>query len=88
MKSKIVGEGTFIVEVSSISKYGFWIFVKEKEYFLSFEDFPWFRNANVSSILNVKFLLPNHLYWPDLDVDLELDSLESPQNYPLIYKPI
>jgi len=24
-----------------------------------------------------------HLYWPDLDVDLEIDNLENPEKYPL-----
>jgi hypothetical protein len=23
------------------------------------------------------------LYWPDLDVDLEIDNLENPEKYPL-----
>jgi hypothetical protein len=26
---------------------------------------------------------PCHLYWPDLDVDLSLDSIEHPERYPL-----
>jgi len=24
-----------------------------------------------------------HLYWPELDVDLEIDNLENPEKYPL-----
>ena len=88
MKSKIAGESTLAVEVLNISKHGFWILVQGREYFLPFEDFPWFRDANIASILNVELLQTHHLYWPDLDIDLELESIESPEKYPLIYKPI
>jgi hypothetical protein len=28
-----------------------------------------------------------HLYWPELDVDLEIDDLENPEKYPLKWKP-
>jgi len=87
MRSKIAGKSTSKVEVLNISNHGFWLFLKGREYFLSFEDFPWFKDAKLSSILNVKLLQPYHLYWPDLDVDLEIESIESPEKYPLIYKP-
>ncbi|MBT9141377.1 MAG: hypothetical protein DDT30_01969 [Dehalococcoidia bacterium] len=85
MKLKIAGESTSQVEVLNISKYGLWLLVHQNEYFLPFETFPWFKDANISSILNVKLPQPHHLYWPDLDVDLELDSVKSPEKYPLVY---
>ncbi len=85
MKSKIAGESTSQVEVLNISKYGLWLLVNQNEYFLPFSTFPWFKNANISSVLNVKLPQPYHLYWPDLDVDLELESIESPEKYPLVY---
>lgn len=28
----------------------------------------------------------SHLHWPDLDVDLELDSLSDLERYPLVYQ--
>jgi hypothetical protein len=87
MKSKTAGKSTSKVEVLNISNHGFWIWVEGREHFLSFENFPWFKDAKLSSILNVKLPQPHHLYWPDLDVDLEMESIESPGKYPLIYKP-
>lgn len=87
MKSKTTGRSTSKVEVLNISKHGFWLFLRGREYFLSFENFPWFKNAKVPSILNVKLLQSHHLRWPDLDVDLEVESIEAPEKYPLIYKP-
>ncbi len=83
---KTTGKDTSIVEVTNISKHGFWLYINDKEYFLSFDDFPWFKNATVSDILNVQLLHGYHLYWPDLDIDLELDSIKFPEKYPLIYK--
>ena len=71
-------------EVTNISKYGFWLLLDESEYFLPFAQFPWFRAAPVAAILNVERLHAEHLYWPDLDVDLELNSIRSPEDYPLL----
>jgi len=85
MTSQLAGTSISEVEVLNISKHGFWLYVKGKEYFLAFEHFPWFKDASIASILNVELLHSMHLYWPDLDVDLEVDCLEHPEKYPLIY---
>ena len=74
------------LEVSHIDIRGFWLCVEDKEYFLPYNDYPWFKEAKVKEILNVQLLHGHHLYWPELDVDLEIDSLENPQKYPLEYK--
>ncbi len=71
------------VSVENITPFGIWMFLKEKEYFLSYKDYPYFKDQTLSSIQNVKLLHGYHLYWPDLDVDLEIDNLENPQKYPL-----
>jgi len=86
MKSSTVGESTSDVEVSNISKHGLWLFVRGDEFFLPYNKFPWFKDAVVGAILNVELPHPDHVYWPDLDVDLELDAIKSPDKYPLIYK--
>jgi hypothetical protein len=86
MKSETLGKNIFQAEITIISKQGFWIFFKEKEYFLSFENYPWFKNACIEDLMDVKVLHDLHLYWEKLDVDLELESLEEPDKYPLTYK--
>lgn len=73
------------VEVLNISKHGFWLMIHSQEYYLPFDDFPWFRNATIGEMLAVEHLRPDHLYWPALDVDLHLDSLQHPERYPLVY---
>jgi uncharacterized protein DUF2442 len=86
MKSETLGTGTSEAEVTQISKYGIWLLLHEKEHFLSFENFPWFKNAPVSAIHNVELLNEHHLYWPDLDVDLAVKSIDRPENFPLLAK--
>lgn len=85
MKSTKHGKNILEVEVTSISKHGIWVYVHEKEYFLPFESFPWFIEAKISDIYNVKLLHPDHLYWDSLDIDLSIDQLVAPEKYPLIY---
>ncbi len=79
MRSKKNGKNTLNIEVQNISKHGFWLFIKDKEYFLTFKQFPWFQEAKVSEIQNVKLNHEHHLNWPSLDIDLELESLEKPK---------
>jgi hypothetical protein len=71
------------VEVTNISTHGFWLFVDGRELFLPFDEFPWFRQAPVAAILKLERPSPRHLSWPDLDVDLSINSIEHPEHYPL-----
>ena len=72
-----------IIEVTNISRHGFWLMTGAGERFLPFDDFPWFRDAPIAKILNVEEPSPGHYFWPDLDVDLSLKVIERPQDYPL-----
>jgi len=72
------------VEVTNVSPHGFWLFVGEREMFVPFKDFPWFREATVREITHVELPSPHHLYWPDLDIDLAVESIGHPAKYPLV----
>lgn len=72
--------------VTNISRHGFWMLLDEREVFLPFQDFPWFAKASVEAILEVQRPQPHHLYWPQLDVDLAVDSIEHPERFPLVAK--
>jgi hypothetical protein len=62
--------------------------VDGRELFMSREDFPWFTKATVAQICRVQLKGPGtYLHWPDLDVDLAVDSIEHPDRYPLKYRP-
>jgi hypothetical protein len=84
MKSAALGRSTSPAEVTNVSPHGFWLFIRERELFVAFKDFPWFREASVREIANVQLPSPHHLYWPDLDVDLAVDSIEHPEKFPLV----
>ena len=84
MKSGQRGKSTSGVEVSNVSRHGFWIFLGDREVFASFKDFPWFEDASIKEITTVELPSPHHLYWPELDIDLAVDSLDHPERYPLV----
>jgi hypothetical protein len=75
--------GRISVNVENITPFGIWIFVKGFEYFLSYQDYPYFKEQTLKAIQNVDLIHGYHLYWPDLDVDLEIDNLVNPEKYPL-----
>jgi len=72
------------VDVTNVSRHGFWLLIGESERFVSFKEFPWFREASIAELTNVELPSPHHLCWPDLDVDLAVDSLDHPGRYPLV----
>lgn len=86
MRSSVLGKSTSRVEIQNISQRGIWLLAYGHEYFLSFKDYPWFKEATIADLHNVKLLHRSHLYWPALDVDLDLESLKHPENYPLVAK--
>jgi hypothetical protein len=69
-----------------ITPFGVWLLVHEQEKFLPFEHFPWFRDATVAQICNVELPSPHHLCWPELDVDLAVESIDDPERFPLVAK--
>lgn len=71
-------------EVNNISAHGIGLLCRDREYFLSYEAFPWFEAAPVKQVFNLEEPHPSHLYWPDLDVDLALETIEHPERFPLI----
>jgi len=84
MRSARHGRRTSAVEVSNISPNGLWLLLDERELFLPFEQFPWFRKAPIDALLNVRRPQKHHLWWPELDVDLAVESIEHPGRYPLV----
>jgi Protein of unknown function (DUF2442) len=84
MKSARRGKRTSTVEVTNISSTGLWLMLGDREVCLPFKSFPWFRQATIGHVLNVEWPSENHLYWPDLDIDLAVDSIDHPERYPLV----
>jgi len=82
-KSETCGHVTSEVEVTSISGHAFWLYLAGRELYLSFREVPWFADAPVRKIARVEWPSEDHLYWPDLDVDLSVRSIEHPEQFPL-----
>jgi len=70
-------------EVTNISNHGLWILAGDKELFLPYEQFPWFKDKTINDITKVESFGKGHLYWENLDVDLSLDMIEHPERFPL-----
>ena len=86
MTSVLPGASTFDVEVTNVSTHGFWLMLGAEELFVPFSEFPWFKEAPIAKLTNVEHPQPHHLYWPDLDVDLAVESIRHPEQFPLVAK--
>jgi len=83
MSSSTHGSPASGTEVTHVSSHGVWLYTDGRELFLPFDDFPWFKDAPIGKIINVEQASPGHLRWPDLDIDLAIDSIEDPDKFPL-----
>lgn len=83
MSSLVHGKNILPVEITNISSHGIWILAHGKELFMSYDDFPWFKDQPVKAILNVEEQSPGHFYWPEIDVDLTEEIICNPERFPL-----
>ena len=80
----MLGTITSLPEVTHVSQHGLWLLLADEEVLLPFEQFPWFRRATIEQLSNVEWPSPDHLYWPELDVDLSVASIRRPDAFPLV----
>lgn len=85
MKFITDGKGFPGVEVTHISRHGIWLANRDHELFISFKEFPWFQDATVRKLMNVEQRTPTCLHWPDLAIDLGVESVRC---FPLLSKPL
>lgn len=83
MRSQALGKSTSSIEVTSVSVHGIWLYAGDREMFLPYDEFPWFKDVPIGKVLNVEEPSPDHFYWPDLDVDLSAEIIEQPGRFPL-----
>ncbi len=72
-------------QITSVEKDGFWLLTNDGEFFITFEQYPAFRKATVEQIFNFRESFGD-LHWDDLDIDIELEALKHPEQYPLKFK--
>ncbi len=80
----MLGANTSVAEVTHVSKNGFWMLLGDEEFLVPFSEFPWFRQATIEQLTTIEWPTPDHLYWPLLDIDLSVESIRHPENFPLI----
>jgi len=68
------GTTTLAAEVTNVSSHCIWLLVDDEELALPYSEFPWFKAATIQQIINVLRPSAKHLYWPDLDIDLSVES--------------
>jgi len=86
MSSSLPGVAISHSEVTNIGAIGFWLLVDDREYFVPFDDYPVFWGATVAQIYAVQRLGPTQFHWPELDADIELEALEHPEQFPLVFR--
>ncbi len=84
MKSAALGNDILGLEVTNVSQHGLWLLLGQEELFLPFAQFPWFRDAPIGKVVRVEQPSAQHVYWPELDIDLSVASIRHPEQFPLV----
>jgi len=74
------------VEVCDVAPNGFSLVVGEERLFVPYDEFPCFRDAPIKRLANVEQPPAGHLHWPDLDIDLAVESIRYPERFPLVQR--
>ena len=74
------------VKVTHVSQHGFRLILNDEELLVPFAEFPWFKDVSIEQLSKVESPTNNHLYWPQLDIDICVDSIRNPKAFPLISK--
>lgn len=80
------GTTTSVAEITNVSPHGFWLLLDTEELLVPFEHFPWFNKATIEQLCDIQWPTPNHLYWPQLDADLSVESIRDPAVFSLVSK--
>lgn len=75
-------------EVTNVSQHCFWLLLGDEELAVPFADFPWFKKASIEQLADVQRPSEDHLYWPQIDVDLSVQSIRNPGEFPLVSRHI
>jgi hypothetical protein len=85
MNSQVSGKNTLAYEVTNISRYGFWLLINDREYFISYSHYPEFLEMNIKEIFDVRSIDLIQFHWSAKDIDIDIESLEKPEVFPLIF---
>ena len=80
------GTVTLGAEVTNVSTHCFWLLLGDEELAVPFSEFPWFKKATIEQLSEIQRPTEDHLYWPQLDADLSVQSIRDPSRFPLVSK--
>ena len=78
------GPVTLGAEVTNVSTHCFSLLLGDEELSVPFTDFPWFKKATIEQLSDVQRPTQDHLFWPQLDVDLSVESIRRSDSFPLV----
>ena len=78
------GSTTLAAEVTHVSRHCFWLLLGDEELAVPFTEFPWFKQATIEQLSDVERPTENHLRWPQLDIDLSVESIRHPEAFTLM----
>jgi len=84
MRSSKPGGVDSSARLGEVGIYDFSIHVDGRFLRLTYYDFPWFRDATLEQLAAIERPAPDRLRWPELDVDLSIESIENPKRYPQV----
>ena len=61
---------------------GIAVVVNGREFFLRFKDYPWFEYCSVAELRDMTSDRWG-VYWNSVDIDLSIESLETPERFPV-----
>ena len=80
----MLGTVTLGAEVTNVYTHCFWLLLGEEELAAPFSEFPWFKKATIEQLSEVERSTEDHLYWPQLDIDLSVESIRKPESFLLV----
>lgn len=87
MSSKKSGKNIEKVKVTGVGNKGVSLDILGKEYHMSYKHFPWLGSLTAEELGNILVRFGDEIYFPDLDIELGLEVLDNPEQFPNIMDP-
>jgi len=78
--------GNEFISVENITPFAVWVFDGKKEYAIPFSEFPCLGKASVDDLMHPTLTNGFHLRWEDLDIDIDLRSLDHLEDFPIYFE--
>lgn len=78
------GTATLGADVTTVSMHWFWLLLGDEELAVPFTEFRWFNKATIEQLSDVQRPTEDHLYCPQLDIDLSVEYIRKPERFPLV----